>query len=91
MLTMIIYMTQMCIRDRRGTVYSFTMQELRQPAGRLCQRGLAEACYASIISTIEIQLSLSAVYKRQTMDYPTFAKQAIENSVKLIKELVGQI
>ena len=35
------------------------MQELRQTAGRLCQRGLAEACYASIISTIEIQLSLS--------------------------------
>lgn len=26
-----------------------------------------------------------------TMDYPTFEKQAIENSVKLIKELVGQI
>ena len=35
------------------------MQELRRTAGRLCQRGLAGACYASIISTIEIQLSLS--------------------------------
>lgn len=35
------------------------MQELRRTAGRLCERGLAGACYASIISTIEIQLSLS--------------------------------
>jgi hypothetical protein len=40
-------------------VYYFVAQELRQTAGRLCERGLAGACYASIISTIEIQLSLS--------------------------------
>ena len=52
---------------------------------------IAQAAYLNKVPFVILRAISDKADDSATMDYPTFEKQAIENSVKLIKELVGQI
>ena len=52
---------------------------------------IAQAAYLNKVPFVILRAISDKADDSVTMDYPTFEKQAIENSVKLIKELVGQI
>ena len=54
-------------------------------------RAIAQAAYLNKVPFVILRAISDKADDSATMDYPTFEKQAIENSVKLIKELVGQI
>ena len=52
---------------------------------------IAQAAYLNKVPFVILRAISDKADDSATMDYPTFEKQAIENSVKLLKELVGQI
>ena len=52
---------------------------------------ISQAAYLNKVPFVILRAISDKADDSATMDYPTFEKQAIENSVKLIKELVGQI
>ena len=52
---------------------------------------IAQAAYLNKVPFVILRAISDKADDSATMDYPIFEKQAIENSVKLLKELVGQI
>ena len=78
------FISDKAVKERKSANFDGYCTEMEGAA-------IAQAAYLNKVPFVILRAISDKADDSANMDYPTFEKQAIENSVKLIKELVGQI